>query len=200
MDEVAILVRSLLGPIGEHRAVERLTYREAFLRELQIDPIACEMQDLQRAARAIGFTPAGSAERDDLLDLLMGAVVGPKLGQNALTFVYAYPASQAALAQLNPEDPRTALRFELYADGMELANGFHELASSAEQRARFERDQQERQQRRLPVLPMDERLLAALESGLPECAGVAVGFDRLVMLATAARHIDEVLAFPSERA
>ena len=130
----------------------------------------------------------------------MGNCIGPRLGSNALTFVHGYPASQAALARLDPRDPRTALRFELYCDGVELANGFHELAAADEQRARFERDNAERRRRGLPVAPIDERLLAALGAGLPDCAGVALGFDRTLMLATGAAHIDEVLAFPTERA
>jgi lysyl-tRNA synthetase class 2 len=130
----------------------------------------------------------------------VGAQVGPALGRNALTFIHRYPASQAALARLDPRDPRVALRFELYCEGIELANGFHELASAGEQRARFEHDLAERRRRGLPAAKMDELLLQALESGLPECAGVAVGFDRLLMLATDASHIDQVLAFPIERA
>ena len=139
-------------------------------------------------------------ERDELLDLLMGAKIGPMLGQNALTFVHRYPASQAALARLDPHDPRCALRFELYCQGMELANGFHELASASEQRSRFEQDLADRRRRGLPADKMDEFLLAALEAGLPECSGVAVGFDRLVMIAAGAGTIDAVLPFPIERA
>src|SRR5947209_130268 len=122
------------------------------------------------------------------------------VGRSALTFVHGYPASQAALARLDPEDPRTARRFELYCDGVELANGFHELASAAEQRERFERDNAQRRRLGLPVCPIDERLLAALESGLPDSAGVALGFERTLMLAAGASHIEEVLAFPTARA
>src|SRR5205814_5380240 len=143
---------------------------------------------------------SAAALRDELLELLMGAVVGPQLGRGTLTFVHGYPASQAALARLDPEDPRTARRFELYCDGVELANGFHELASAAEQRARFERDNAQRRRLGLPVCPIDERLLAALESGLPDSAGVALGFERTLMLAAGASHIEEVLAFPTARA
>jgi lysyl-tRNA synthetase class 2 len=138
--------------------------------------------------------------RDDWLELLMGAIVGPRLGRAALTFVYGYPATQAALARLDPADPRVAERFELYCGGVELANGFHELTSAAEQRARFGQDNARRQQLGLPVYPLDERLLAALAAGLPDCAGVALGFDRLAMLALGAAHIEEVLAFPTPRA
>ena len=130
----------------------------------------------------------------------MGALIGPRLGQEALTFIHGYPASQAALARLDPADARVAHRFELYLGGLELANGFHELASATEQRARFAADLQLRERSGLPLHGMDERLLAALAHGLPECAGVAVGFDRVVMLAAGAAHIREVLPFPSETA
>jgi lysyl-tRNA synthetase class 2 len=198
MSEVDTLVRHLLGDIAFTMSSERLTYREAFLRELHLDPFTATLTQLSDAARTTGF--AESAQRDELLDLLMGALVGPRLGRNALTFIHGYPASQAALARLSPDDPRTALRFELYCKGVELANGFQELASAAEQRARFERDNEERQRLGMPAYEIDGRLLAALQAGLPECAGVALGFDRTLMLAAGADHIDEVLAFPTDRA
>ncbi|MGB6449554.1 MAG: EF-P lysine aminoacylase EpmA [Steroidobacteraceae bacterium] len=198
MSEVEALVRELLGP-GATRAGEHLTYRDAFLRELRLDPLTAEPGELSRAAREAGYT-VPEPPRDELLDFLMAACVGPKLGRGAFTFVHRYPASQAALAQLDPRDPRVALRFELYCEGIELANGFRELVSAAEQRSRFERDVAARRALRLPEPQIDERLLAALEAGLPECSGVALGFDRTVMIATGARHIDEVLAFPTDRA
>ena len=198
MSEVDTLVRHLLGDIAFTMSSERLTYREAFLRELHLDPLTATLTQLSDAARTIGF--ADGAQRDELLELLMGALVGPRLGRNALTFIHGYPASQAALARLSPDDPRTALRFELYCKGVELANGFQELASAAEQRARFEHDNEERQRRGMPAYEIDGRLLAALEAGLPECAGVALGFDRTLMLAAGADHIDDVLAFPTDRA
>jgi lysyl-tRNA synthetase class 2 len=198
MSEVDTLVRHLLGDVAFTMSSERLTYREAFLRELHLDPFTATLTELSDAARTIGF--ADGAQRDELLELLMGALVGPRLGRNALTFIHGYPASQAALARVSPEDPRTALRFELYCKGAELANGFQELASATEQRARFERDNEERQRLGRPSYEIDGRLLAALESGLPECAGVALGFDRTLMLAAGAHHIDDVLAFPTDRA
>ena len=198
MSEVDTLVRHLLGDVAFSITSERLTYRDAFLRELRLDPFTASLEELAAAANTLGF--AQTAGRDELLELLMGAVIGPRLGRDALTFIYDYPASQAALARLNPDDPRTALRFELYCRGVELANGFEELASAPEQRARLEQDNQERQRRGLPVYAIDDRLLAALESGLPPCAGVALGFDRTLMLAADAGHIDEVLAFPTDRA
>ena len=106
-------------------------------------------------------------------------------------------ALQAALAQARGD---VASRFEAYLDGIELANGFHELGDSREQRARFEQDMAARKSRGLPAMPIDERFLSALEYGLPDCSGVALGFDRLVMCATGAKHIDQVIAFPFDRA
>lgn len=199
MEEVEALVRLLLGPAAAGRASERLSYRDAFLRELGLDPLSASDAALARAARPLGFADP-RADRDTWLELLMGSAVGPRLGRNALTFLHAYPASQAALARLDPRDARVARRFELYCDGVELANGFQELASATEQRARFARDNARRRQLGLPCSPPDERLLAALESGLPECAGVALGFERTLMLASGAAHIDEVLTFPTARA
>jgi lysyl-tRNA synthetase class 2 len=199
MSEVDALVRALLGPVASGHASERITYREAFLRELQLDPFMASLAELGQAAGKFGFAGVDS-KRDELLDFLMGAVVGPRLGANALTFVHGYPATQAALARLDPQDPRAALRFELYCEGVELANGFDELASATEQRARFTHDIAERRRMGLPAFPPDEFLLAALEAGLPESSGVALGFDRTLMLATGAKTIDEVLPFPTERA
>jgi elongation factor P--(R)-beta-lysine ligase len=201
MDEVEALVRELLGASARERCSERLSYGQAFQRVLQLDPFTVSDAALAAAARPLGLAGDGDRlGRDDLLELLMGARVGPRLGQRGLTFVHSYPASQAALARLSAQDARTAERFELYADGIELANGFHELADAREQRARFERDNAARARRGRPVAAPDERLLAALTAGLPDCAGVAVGFERLLMLATGARHIDEVLPFPTPRA
>jgi lysyl-tRNA synthetase class 2 len=143
---------------------------------------------------------ARTAGRDELLDLIVGSRVGPVLGKDALTFIHRYPASQAALARLDADDPRVALRFELYHRGVELANGYHELSSGAEQRLRFAADQQARKSRGLPTFALDSLLLSALDAGLPDCAGVALGFDRVLMLAHDAASIDDVIAFPVERA
>jgi len=190
----------VLGPVVADYASERLTYSEAFQRELGIDPLTCTQDQFERVAHDMGLEPSAVSSRDDLLDFIMGARIGPRLGQAALTFIHRYPASQAVLARLDPADPRCAMRFELYCDGVELANGFHELASATEQRARFEEDLAERRRRGLPTHWLDERLLSALEAGLPDCAGVALGFDRLLMLATGASRIDDVLPFPTARA
>ena len=199
MDEVEALTRTLLGPRAAALASERLSYREAFRQHLDIDPFDAPLQTLAAAARAAGFA-GESADRDELLELLMSVRIGPALGGGALTFVHGYPASQAALARVDPTEPRAAQRFELYLSGIELANGFHELADAREQRERFEQDQRVRQRRGLEIAPLDEQLLGALAAGLPDCSGVALGFDRLVMLAVDAVRIDEVIPFPIERA
>ena len=199
MGEVAELVGALLQ---KDLPVEMLSFREAVQRHAGFDPLDAGLDVLQRAAQTLGLDArhAGEADRDALLDLIVGAQVGPALGGAALTFVHRYPASQAALARLDREDARLALRFELYHRGVELANGYHELANAAEQRMRFATDQQKRAARGLATASLDRHLLAALESGLPDCAGVALGFDRVLMLAMNAASIDEVLAFPTERA
>jgi elongation factor P--(R)-beta-lysine ligase len=199
MGEVEALARALLAGPGATLAAERVSYAAAFERVLRLDPFTASIEELASLARELGYAPRGHPDRDELLDLLMAVRVGPQLGQGALTFVYGYPASQAALARLDAADPRRARRFELYCAGIELANGFEELTEATEQRRRFERDCAQRASRHAPVPALDERLLAALAAGLPECAGVALGFDRLLMLARGARHIDEVLAFPIER-
>ena len=199
MREVADLTNHLLGA---HLPVEFVTFREAVRRHAGFDPLDADITELRRAAQALGLDAARAANagRDELLDLIVGAQVGPALGTHGLTFMHRYPASQAALARLDSDDPRVALRFELYHRGIELANGYHELVSGAEQRLRFATDQEVRASRGLPTFALDPHLLAALDAGLPDCAGVALGFDRVLMLAMNAASIDEVLAFPTERA
>jgi lysyl-tRNA synthetase class 2 len=201
MAEVEALVRDLAARLAGG-VTERVRYRDAFRRELALDPFDASRAELAHAAERYGFAHGGTAvdSRDDLLDFLMASRVGPGLGRQGLTFIHGYPVSQAALARPDPHDARAAERFELYRDGVELANGSHELASSVEQRERFEADNQERRRRGMPIFPIDEHLLAALATGLPDCAGVALGIDRLLMLATGAAHIDEVIAFPTEQA
>lgn len=200
MREVAELTRELLGDAS--LTVEFVTYRDAVRRHAGFDPLDADLGVLQNAAQELGLAAdhARAASRDELLDLIVGARVGPALGAKALTFVHRYPASQAALARLDADDPRVALRFELYYRGVELANGYHELASGAEQRMRFAADQQVRASRGLPTFTLDAHLLSALDAGLPDCAGVALGFDRVLMLAVGSSNIDDVLAFPVERA
>ncbi|VAX09777.1 Translation elongation factor P Lys34--(R)-beta-lysine ligase [hydrothermal vent metagenome] len=202
MQEVEALTRDLIGNsvnadfvLG---AAQHLPYQEAFQQFAGIDPFVAEVQALQDCARTHRLdVPALGDDRDAWLDLLMSHIVEPALPRNCPVFIYDYPASQAALARIQGG---VAERFELYINGMELANGFHELSDAAEQRRRFEAENRQRQLTGLPAMPLDENLLAALEQGLPDCAGVALGLDRLLMLMTGQIDIAGVLSFGCERA
>ncbi len=201
--EVATLLDALVTRVGgAARPLRQVSYREVFQTSLQIDPLEASTEDLAKIAVAHGLAGHGVTQlsRDELLDFLMGAVIGPTLGRGEWLALTHYPASQAALAQLDPADPRVALRFEIYADGIELANGFQELADANEQRTRFMADNAARRAQGLPEMPIDEPLLAALEAGLPACSGVALGFDRTMMVAVGAKRIDEVVSFTIENA
>jgi elongation factor P--(R)-beta-lysine ligase len=201
MADVETLVRDLLAPHRVLAPFARVTYREALRACAGVDPLQADAGQIAAALRRHGVAlPAGEgpAGRDELLDLLVSAVVGPALGRDSGTFLHDYPASQAALARLKPGDPAVAERFELYLDGVELANGYHELTDAREQRRRFDADLAARERLGLPRPPIDERLLAALEQGLPDCAGVALGFDRLVMTGLSLGSIAEAMAFPVE--
>lgn len=199
MEEVAALVKVCLNTPGLD--VESVSYQALFAREFNIDTLAATVDELVAVARQRIPSAADLdlAERDAWLDLLMTSVIEPRLGQGRLTFVYDYPASQAALAKLNESDPRVAARFELYFRGVELANGFHELSDATEQRKRFRTDNQTRLARGQAALPVDERFLSALQAGLPDCAGVALGLDRLLMLKLGHDNLDGVLPFPLSR-
>jgi lysyl-tRNA synthetase class 2 len=178
---------------------ERLTVQEAFSRHAGVDLAACEgCADLLRAAaRAAGHHPGPDGELfDDAFFRLMLTAVEPRLGLERPTFLVDWPASMAALSRVKAGDPRWAERFELYAGGLELANGFSELTDAVEQRARLVEEQALRSRLGRPALPLDEPFLAAL-ARMPEAGGVAVGLDRLLMLLTGAASIAEVLLFPA---
>lgn len=204
MDEVADLVMQALAGKPALQPPEKLSYREIFESRVGIDPHTATAADCAQTARAHGVSiPANLFEHHDVAiwrDLLLSHLIEPGLGRDRLTFVYDYPASQASLAQIRPGHPPLAERFELYLNGIELANGFHELADVAEQRMRFERQLHARTALELPPVPLDQHLLAALTQGLPDCSGVALGIDRLVMLGAGARSIQDVIAFPLDRA
>ncbi len=203
MDEVESLVGRVLAPYRAAAPAKRITYREAFRQNAAIDPWTADAEMLGRCAAANGLSvPAGlsGGDHDGWLDLLLTQVVEPAVARHGLCFLYDYPASQAALARVRGGEDGVAERFELYLDGVELANGFQELTDPREQARRFEYDNRRRAHRgQLPV-PPDEHLIEALAHGLPPCAGVALGLDRLLMQALGARSIHEVLAFPVDRA
>ena len=202
--DVERLLRSATQGIRRFAPARTLRYREAIRAACGIDCRDTDAGAVRAALAARGVVPAGAADwdLDAWLDLLMGAVVGPALGGDAPVFVTDYPPAQAALARIGADDSGAAVaeRFELYVDGIELANGFRELGDAAEQRRRFERDLAQRRARGQRVAPLDERLLAALGHGLPDCAGVALGFDRLVMVALGLPDLASAMCFAHERA
>ena len=194
LDETVALVRAALALVGRDAAPVVTTFRDLYWRQLQLDPLTADIQTLRSALGEVRIDPDGLT-RDDWLDLLMTHRLQPLFGDDVLLAVHDWPASQAALARIRDGDPPVAERFELYLGPLELANGYHELCDAGEQRARFERDGSVRAQRRLPSIPMDAALLAALEQGLPACAGVALGVDRLLMALLGTPRIADVLAF-----
>ena len=202
MAEVDELLREMLAGYRPFMDTLKLTYREAYQRYVGLDPFSATITELQAAVKQHGINVTGLDEshKDPWLDLLMTHVIEPSLPSASPVFLYDYPASQAALARIRQDAPPVAERFELYLGGMELANGFNELTDAVEQRQRFAADLACREELDLPWMPVDERFLAALEVGLPACAGVAMGIDRLVMLAADVKNISEVLAFDDIRA
>ena len=194
IDETAALVHEALALVDRDAEVLKLSYRELYSRRLGLDPMQASDEQLRNALGDIRIDPTGLT-RDDWLDLLMTHRLQPSFAGNQLLAVYDYPASQCALARIRSDDPPVAERFELYLGPLELANGYHELANAAEQRARFQRDHAIRQMRGHAEPPLDEGLLAALQHGLPACAGVALGVDRLLMAMLGTDRIGDVLAF-----
>lgn len=195
MDEVERLVHRVL----ERTAATRISYREAVRRHVGLDPFDAETDALAAAASRYALVDAERLSRDELLDFLLSVVVEPRLGDGAC-FVHGFPGSQAALAELDPGPPPVARRFELFVDGLELANGYQELTDADEQRHRFEREREARRGNAQRVPDVDERLIAALEHGLPRTSGVALGVDRLLMLKLGLDDIRDTLAFPIDRA
>lgn len=192
MDEMDDLLQLIL----KTEAAERKTYAQLFASFLQIDAHHASVEELAACARQKNIAVSGTIEdRDTWLDILMSHSIEPQLGKDKPVFLYDFPASQAALARLQPTQPPVASRFEVYYRGTELANGFHELQDAKEQRRRFEKNVAERKRLGLNALPIDELFLAALEHGLPDCSGVALGIDRLIMLAIKSDRLADVLAF-----
>jgi len=199
MREVDALLQAILKTSPSIYA----SYTEIFNKQLSINPITDPIEKLKACAIKHGLNDLPEIDADDRdtwLDLLMSHLIQPHLGLQNPIMIYDYPASQAALAKIHPDNPQVAQRFEAFYCGIELANGYHELVDAKEQKRRFKQDQIKRQQLNLPETPVDERLLAALDHGLPECAGVALGIDRLIMLATNAKTIKDVISFPTDRA
>lgn len=178
---------------------EKISYGEIFLEHTGLDPHTCDTNELKSMAQQHGLSTT-IEERSVLLDFIFSDKISSTLGDTRPLFVYDYPTCQSALAKLSNTTPKVAERFELFINGMEIANGFHELTDADEQLARFEQDLTLRKKENRPDLPIDHLFLDALKQGLPDCAGVAVGIDRLLMVITGTNDIREVLGFPIERA
>jgi lysyl-tRNA synthetase class 2 len=198
-DETVELVQAALALSTKRVEVRKIAYRDLFHEAIGLDPFAAGKAHLHSALDDVRVDATGLS-RDDWLDLLLTHRIQPNFPGDRITVVFDYPASQCALAKIRDGDPPVAERFELYVGTQELANGYHELTDAAEQRARFVRDNARRRERGLPELPLDENFLAALESGVPDCAGVALGVERLLMAMMGSDDIRDVLAFDFARA
>ncbi len=201
MDETVKVVQTLLG----ERAVEMISYEEAFAAYAGLDGIHdANAEKCQACLKAHQVPEIVGVDADDKPlweQLVLTEVIEPQLGREKITCLYHYPSREAALAQIHPQDERLALRFEVFVDGMELANGYQELGDASEYRRRFETSLKQREDNHLPKVPLDEAMLTALASdGLPACSGVALGVDRLLMLAFQAEDIREVVPFAIEEA
>jgi lysyl-tRNA synthetase class 2 len=201
MELLSLLASELLG----RGPAERISYRQAFARHVGLDPHRCDAAELVAAATKANIVAPASLARDDRdgwLDLLLVERIEPHLGKKHPAILYDYPASQAALAQTRtePDGAIVAERFELYADGIELANGYHELLDADVLRQRMRLQNALRRRDGKSDLPVENRLLAAMEAGLPPSVGVALGIDRLVMLAAGLKSVAEAMAFPMDEA
>lgn len=194
MDEMDTLLQSILN----RAPAKRITYAELFQNYAGIDPHTTANNEIKTRALELGLTEIAGIQNDDRdtwLQLLMTHFIEPQLPINQATFIYDFPATQAALARIRPGNPSVAERFEVYVGSIELANGFHELTDVQEQRQRFLNDNKQRKESGCPEAPIDQHLLAALNAGLPNCAGVALGIDRLILLAAQAQALAEVISF-----
>jgi len=198
-----------LGLLEAQASISRMSYRQLFQEYAGLDPFALDVDQIEDyiSARGINLVSApgrGQSDRplskDDLLALIQTHIIEPGMRDQGFLLVLDFPPSQASLARIRDDEPPVAERFELYVNGIELAYGFNELTDSHEQLRRFNFEQQQRQLKGMKKVQTDHHLVDALAAGLEACAGVAVGFDRLVMLAANKQSIQEVIAFPFDRA
>ncbi|MDV6316831.1 elongation factor P--(R)-beta-lysine ligase [Idiomarina sp. HP20-50] len=198
--EVSALLTELCGA----PEVQVVTYQQSFIDGLGFDPLTktgvSKIKQYLIEQPALSEWMLTETDEDTILQVAFSSFIENQFPLDTPVCVTEFPRSQAALAKIDQDDPRVARRFEFYYRGVELANGYHELTDPVEQRDRFEKDNQWRKQQDLPVRPEDTRLLAALESGLPSCSGVALGFDRLLMIVCEANSITEVLPFSIDTA
>lgn len=196
MDEMNEFLKTIINTLDS----KRFTYKEAFEKYLKINPYICNIESLKSVAKNNNLSACNlSDDCDTWLQLLFTHLIEPKLGAECPIFIYDFPESQSMLARVRDESPNVASRFEVYFKGVELANGFHELSDAKEQRKRFEHDLSKRQELNLQQVPIDENFLAVL-SNLPDCSGVALGIDRLLLLCANASSLNEVLCYPFSEA
>jgi lysyl-tRNA synthetase class 2 len=204
LDNLMDEVDELLALILKSEKSQRFTYHDLFIEYCQSDPDQASVDDLRNIAQEKGISVSESlesADKDTWLQLLFSHVIEPQLGFDSPAFVYEYPASQAALAITHIKNGvAVAARVEVFVNGLELANGYHELLDPKEQEKRFIQDNRLRAEQGLPQKPVDPLLVAAINHGLPACSGIALGFDRLMMLAFSCARIEEVIPFGFERA
>jgi lysyl-tRNA synthetase class 2 len=202
LDAAVELLSQLLQAIIPGCQPKRLSYRDAFLQDAGLCPLESSVAMLASAAsqHSLAVDANWSSDRDDWLNLLFSEIIQPRLGHSHPTIITDYPASQSALARLSEKDSRVAQRFELFMAGIELANGYHELLSANELAERNQIVNRQRCRDGKPTLPAESQLLEAMRAGLPACSGCALGLDRLLMVIGKAQSIDQVIAFPIERA
>lgn len=202
MDEISDLIGGLFSG-HSLQETQRVSYQDVFRSFTGLDPLVFSYQDYCAFAKDSQLPEAVDICGHDhamWLDFIFSHKVQPHLGNNALCMVYGYPACQSSLARINEQCPLTTDRVELFINGIELGNGYYELADAEEQDRRFDKELAIRYQQKLPDSVKDKRLISALESGLPECSGVAIGLDRLLMLMSGSASIEDVLSFPIDRA
>ena len=199
IEEVAALLRDVLAC----KDTESISYQNLFLREVNIDPLKATNEELTTLISEHGMLSdwlINEGSKDTLLQFVMSEIIEPRIGNDIPCFVYNFPASQASLAKISADDSRVAERFECYFKGIELANGFNELTDADQQLRRFRADNEIRSDMNKEQRPIDDNFIAALKHGLPKCSGVALGVDRLLMLALGAKSIDKVISFPIDNA
>ncbi len=198
MDELQSLLLNILGKVKTNR----ITYQEAFTKVTSIDPLRTSEIELLAfiSKQNVESVWLEKEDKDTLLQYIFSQFVEAIISKDCLCFVYNFPSSQASLAKISSSDNRVADRFECYFQGVELANGFHELTCAETQKLRFVADNAKRNELGLLSKPIDENFIAALASGIPDCAGVALGIDRLIMLLLDKKSLKDVISLPIERA
>jgi lysyl-tRNA synthetase class 2 len=200
MQEVAELLLVLLADAIPQLSVKQVSYQAIFREMTGLDALCFERSLYRDYANSVGAVEADSLCQNDhalWLDFIFSHRVQNAMPREVIFLVYGYPAIQSSLARINPQDPRISERFEVFINGTELGNGFFELNDANEQAARFDREIAHRQQQGLPVVAKDQLFLDALQAGLPDCSGVAIGLDRLLMIVTGCTSIEQVIAFPT---